>query len=173
LNSESPKDKHRYFYDLHGGYSMDLNEKKAAILFAEGFNCAQSVITSHAGQFGLESEIALKLSAAFGAGMGRKGEVCGAVTGALMAIGLASGPTSADDKEAKEHTYLLTRRFLDEFARQNGSILCRELLSCQIDEPEGLEKARQQGLFTTICPRLVDTASEILDGMLEDESSLS
>jgi C_GCAxxG_C_C family probable redox protein len=148
---------------------MDFNEKEAATLFAEGFNCAQAVLTSHARQFDLEPETALKLSAAFGAGMGRKGEVCGAVTGALMAIGLAYGSTSADDKEAKEHTYLLTHRFLDEFAQQNGSILCRELLGCQIDKPEGLEKARQQGLFTTICPHLVDESSKILDGLLNEE----
>ena len=148
---------------------MADTEKNSAAFFAEGFNCAQAVLTSHVRQFDLEPETALKLSAAFGAGMGRKGEVCGAVTGALMAIGLASGPTSAGDKEAKERTYRLARRFLDEFAQKNGSIQCRELLGCRIDEAEGLEKARQQGLFTTICPKLVDEASEILDQMLAEQ----
>ena len=150
---------------------MDLNEKKSADFFAEGFNCAQSVLTSHAAQFGLEPETALKVSAAFGAGMGRKGEVCGAVTGALMAIGLASGPTSASDKEAKERTYQLAHRLLDKFTQKNGSILCRELLGCQMDNAEELARARQQGLFTTICPRLVVEASEILDKLLNENLS--
>jgi C_GCAxxG_C_C family probable redox protein len=152
---------------------MDSNEKNAATLFAEGFNCAQSVFTSHAQQFDLEPEKALKLSAAFGAGMGRKGEVCGAVTGALMAIGLSSGSTSADNKDAKERTYLLARHFLDEFAQRNGSIHCRELLNCEIDTPEGLERARQEGLFTTICPGLVAGAALLLDEMLKEELSAS
>jgi len=148
---------------------MGSDDKKAATLFAEGFNCAQAVLTSHAQQFGLVPETALKLSAAFGAGMGRQGEVCGAVTGALMVIGLASGHSIADDKEAKERTYRLARRFLNEFAQRNGSIRCRELLGCRIDEAEGMERARQQVLFTTICPRLVDEASEILEQMLVEE----
>jgi C_GCAxxG_C_C family probable redox protein len=145
---------------------MEPNEKKAAELFAEGFNCAQSVLASHAKQFDLQPETALKVSAAFGAGMGRQGEVCGAVTGALMALGLSSGSVSANDKDAKERTYSLTHRYLNEFAQRNGSILCRELLGYRIDDAEELERARQLGLFTSICPRLVDDASELLDEML-------
>jgi C_GCAxxG_C_C family probable redox protein len=152
---------------------MDSNDKNAATLFAEGFNCAQSVITSHARQFDLETEKVLKLSAAFGGGMGRKGEVCGAASGALMVIGMAYGPTSASDKDAKERTYRLTHRFLDEFAQRNGSILCRELLGCRLDNAEEVEKAKQKGPFTTICSKLVEDASELLDEMLEDESSPS
>ncbi len=147
---------------------MDTNEKNATALFAEGFNCAQSVFTPHARQFGLETESALKLGAAFGGGMGRKGEVCGAATGALMVIGLASGSASASDKEAKDRTYQLTHRFLDEFAQRNGSILCRELLGCQLDNPEDVARARQQGLLTTICPRLVADAAEHLDQLLSE-----
>jgi C_GCAxxG_C_C family probable redox protein len=148
---------------------MDSNQKKAGTLFAEGYNCAQSVLASYARQFDLDPETALKLSAAFGGGMGRQGEVCGAATGALMVLGLAAGNTSAIDKDAKERTYHLTRQFLSEFARQNGSIQCRELLGYQINRPEELEKARQQGLFTTLCPRLVEEASELLDQILADE----
>jgi C_GCAxxG_C_C family probable redox protein len=145
---------------------MDSNGKTATELFAEGFNCSQSVIASHAAQFDLPLETALKLSAAFGAGMGRQGEVCGAATGALMTLGLASGATLAGDTESKERTHHLAAQFLQEFARQNGSILCRELLGCRLDTPEVLESARQQGIFSTICPKLVESASEILDELL-------
>jgi C_GCAxxG_C_C family probable redox protein len=148
---------------------METPETNAATLFAEGFNCAQSVFASHARQFDLESETALKLSSAFGAGMGRKGEVCGAVTGALMVIGLACGPSLASDKETKERTYQLTSRFIDEFVKKNSSSLCRELLGFRIDHPEELEKARQAGVFASVCPRVVKEASEILDQLLAEE----
>ncbi len=148
---------------------MATSEKDAAAFFAEGFNCAQSVLAPHARRLGLETEAALKLSAAFGGGMGRKGEVCGAATGALMVLGLTCGSTLATDKEAKERTYRLTHRFLDEFARQNGSILCRELLGCQIDQPEGRQKAQELGVFTTLCPRLVNEAAMLIEKVLADE----
>jgi C_GCAxxG_C_C family probable redox protein len=149
--------------------NMDSNEKQASEYFAEGFNCAQSVLASHAQQFGLDSETALKVSAAFGAGMGRQGEVCGAVTGALMALGLKHGAISADDKEAKEKTYGLVHQFLDEFAQKNGSFLCRELLGYRIDNPEERKKAQEAGVFSTVCPKLVREASEMLDEMLAKE----
>src|SRR5512141_594047 len=134
---------------------MDIKEKQASEYFAEGFNCAQSVLAAHAGQFGLEPEAAVKISAAFGGGMGRQGEVCGAMTGALMALGLKYGAISADDKETKEKTHSLAHQFLDEFAKKNGPFLCRELLGYRIDNPEERKKAQEAGVFSTICPRLV------------------
>ena len=147
---------------------MDSNQKTAAGLFAEGFSCSQSVFAAYAEQYGLPVEMALRVSSAFGGGMGRQGEVCGAASGALMALGLAHGATQAADKETKEKTYGLTARFLQEFARQNGAIRCPELLGCRIDTPEGLGQARQQGLFSSICPRLVASASGILEEILAE-----
>ena len=147
---------------------MISNEKKAAALFAEGINCSQAVLAAHAQHLDVPHETALRLSAAFGGGMGRHGEVCGAATGALMVIGLVSGHTSADDKDGKERTYNLANMFLQEFASRNGSIQCPELLGCRIDTPEGQAQARKQALFSTICPRLVAGASEILAEILSE-----
>jgi len=147
---------------------MISNEKKAAALFAEGFNCSQAVLAAHAQHLDVPLETALRLSSAFGGGMGRHGEVCGAATGALMVIGLVSGHTSADDKDGKERTYNLANMFLQEFASRNGSIQCPELLGCRIDTPEGQAQARKQALFSTICPRLVAGASEILAEILSE-----
>jgi C_GCAxxG_C_C family probable redox protein len=149
---------------------MVSNEKESAALFAEGFSCSQSVLAAHAQQLNVPLETALRLSAAFGGGMGRHGEVCGAATGALMVIGLVSGHTAADDKEGKERTYQLTNRFLQEFGRRNGAIHCPELLGCRIDTPEGQAQAREQALFSSICPRLVSGASAILAEMLNEYS---
>ena len=147
---------------------MNPNEK-ATQLFAAGYSCSQSVLVSRAGQFGLPDETALKLSAAFGGGLGREGEVCGAASGALMVIGLAHGQTSPEQKEAKEHTYQLTRRFLAEFTRRTGALHCRDLLGCQIGTPEGMQQAQEQDLFKTVCPKLVAEASQVLSELLAED----
>jgi len=147
---------------------MHPNEK-ATQLFAAGYSCSQSVLASRAEQFGLETETALKLSAAFGGGLGRQGEVCGAVSGALMVIGLENGHITPEDKAAKEHTYELTRRFIAEFTRRNGTIQCRDLLGCHIGAPEGMKQAQEQNLFKTVCPKLVAEASQILSEMLDEK----
>ncbi len=147
--------------------------EKATQLFAAGYNCSQSVFAAHAEDLGLPTETALKISAAFGGGLGRQGEVCGAVSGALMALGLAHGQTNPDDKAAKDHTYALTRRFCAEFADREGSLLCRELLSHPISTPEGLQQIQHENLFKTVCPQLVSHAAEILAEILAEEGRAS
>jgi C_GCAxxG_C_C family probable redox protein len=147
---------------------MHPNEK-ATQLFAAGFSCSQAVLASRAEQFGLATETALKLSAAFGGGLGRQGEICGAASGALMVIGLEDGYTKPEDKEAKEHTYELTRRFTAEFINRTGALHCSDLLGCQIGTPEGMQSAQEQNLFKTVCPKLVAEASQILSEMLDEK----
>lgn len=147
---------------------MNPNEK-ANQLFAAGYSCSQAVLAAHAERYNLPDAVAFKLSAAFGGGMGRQGEVCGAVSGALMVIGLENGHTLPDDKTAKEHTYELTRQFCAEFSRRTGGLHCNELLGCQIDTPEGLRQAQEKNMFKTVCPGLVAEASKILDEMLGEK----
>ena len=131
----------------------------AVARFAQGCNCAQAVLAAYAPQFGLEPEIALRLAAPFGGGMARMGETCGAVTGAFLVIGLQSG-------EAKEETYQLVREFVRRFAARHGSIRCRELLGCDLSTPEGLQLAREQGLFSTRCRGFVRDSAEIVSELL-------
>src|SRR4030042_1184135 len=135
--------------------------EKAVGCFREGFNCAQAVFFSYGGELGLDRETALRAAAGMGGGMGGLGEVCGAVTGAMMAIGLKHGHTEAKDKETKAKTYAHVRDYAGRFRARNGSILCRELLGCDISTPEGLEQARQKGLFTERCPRFLRDAAEL------------
>ncbi len=134
--------------------------------FREGFNCSQAILSTYGGEFGLERETALKAAAAFGGGMGGLGEVCGAVTGALVVIGLRYGHKEAKDRETKAKTYARARDFAGRFRSRHGALCCRELLGCDLTTPEGMAKARQQGLFTELCPRLVRTAAEILEDAL-------
>jgi C_GCAxxG_C_C family probable redox protein len=140
----------------------------ACARFEEGFSCSQAVFSAYAEQLGLDCGIALKISGGFGGGMGRLALTCGAVTGAFMAIGLKYGTIDAEDKETKEKAYALVREFADRFRSRHGSITCQELLGCDISKPEGEKVAREQGLFKTMCPRLVRDAAEILEEILAE-----
>jgi C_GCAxxG_C_C family probable redox protein len=142
--------------------------KKATELFAAGYSCSQAVFVSRAEHYNLPQETALKLSAAFGGGMGRQGEACGAVSGALMVIGLENGHTTPEEKAAKEHTYELTRQFCAEFVKRCGALHCDELLGCRLGTPEGQQYAQEQNLFKTVCPKLVAEASQILSEILDE-----
>ena len=131
--------------------------------FSQNFNCAQSVLVAFAPQLGLDETQALKLASPFGGGVARRGQVCGAVTGALMALGLAYG---ADAPAGKEHAYRLGQEFLRRFESRHATILCRELLEIDISTPEGHQQAREKGVFTALCPLLVGDAAEIVQEML-------
>jgi C_GCAxxG_C_C family probable redox protein len=139
---------------------------KALSCFKEGFNCSQSVFSIYAIEMGMGRDVALKVAQSFGGGMGQMGEVCGAVTGAFMVIGLKYGRTKIDDDEAKRKTYALVKEFSKKFKARNGSIICRELLGCDIGIPEGNRVAKDKQLFSTVCPGFVQDAVDILEEIL-------
>jgi C_GCAxxG_C_C family probable redox protein len=134
--------------------------------FRQNFNCAQSVLVPFSPQLGLDESQVLKLASPFGGGVARRGQVCGAVTGALMALGLAQG---ADTPAGKEDAYRLGQEFLQRFESRHATILCRELLDYDISTPEGRQQAREQGVFTALCPLFVGDAAEIVQGMLAEK----
>ena len=147
-----------------------MSKKEAALsYFDKGFSCSQSVFAAYAEDLGLDRETALRIAGGFGGGMGRKAETCGAVSGALMAIGLKYGATNADDKESKEKAYALVREFIDRFEAQHGSIVCKELLDWDISTPAGHEVAKYKKLFSTLCPIYVESAAEIVEKMLAEQ----
>ncbi|MCR5617019.1 MAG: C-GCAxxG-C-C family protein, partial [Clostridiales bacterium] len=102
-------------------------------MFLTGFNCSQSVVVSFCDLFDVDEETALRMSASFGGGMGRMREVCGAFSGIIMVLGLFAGQVEGSDQEAKKENYRLVQEAADLFRKENGSIICREIL--------GLEKA--------------------------------
>ncbi|MCJ7610636.1 MAG: C-GCAxxG-C-C family protein, partial [Candidatus Aminicenantes bacterium] len=95
---------------------------RAIGLFRQGYNCSQAVLAAFAPRLGLERDKAFRLAQSFGAGLARLGETCGAVTGALMVIGLKYGKVRAKDEAAKEKTYRLVREFMDRFRSRHGSL---------------------------------------------------
>lgn len=138
----------------------------AAAVFSQGFACSQAVLAAYAADLDLDQNIALKVSAGFGGGMGRMGHTCGAVTGAYMVIGLKFGAVSGQDQEAKQKSYRLIREFAEKFKARNGSTICRDLLGCDISTQEGFEEMKRKGLHGTVCVKAVRGACEILDEML-------
>jgi len=124
------------------------------------------VLSSFGDQFGLDRALALRVAGAFGGGMARMGETCGAVTGALMVIGLKYGMTQAKDEAAREKTYKLVQEFATRFKARHHSMVCRELLGYDLSKPEERKAALEKGLFTTLCPQFVRDAVEIVEQLL-------
>jgi len=141
------------------------NADKASATYKEGFSCSMAVLGTYCEQFGLDKHLAYKVSSGFGGGM-HLDQTCGAVTGAIMVIGLKYGRTRADDIEAKMNTAKMTNEFAKKFKARHGSISCTALIGCNVSTPEGFEEAKKRDLFKQVCPKYVISAAEILDEVL-------
>ena len=134
--------------------------------FEEGFSCAPSVLSAYSEHFGLEKELALKIACGFGGGIGRTGRTCGAVTGAVMVIGLKHGQADLADEGSRQETHKLVKEFIDKFTELYGSVECRGLIGYDLSSPTGLKKAGESGIFQTKCPHFVYDAARILEDVL-------
>ena len=145
---------------------MDRSEQ-AVLKFVGGYNCAQSVLFSFCDDLGLDKDKALKIACGFGAGMGRKEEVCGAVTGGIMVIGAKYGRGENDDRKATEIAYVKIREFMDQFSQRHGAYICRELLNgCELTTEEGQKTFMGNDYFNKICKVCVKSAVEILETLV-------
>ena len=132
--------------------------EEAVQLFEDGYMCSQAVLAVFCEEFGLSREQAFKISISFGGGM-RKGEVCGACTGAIMALCLRYGENKSKSDE-------MCVKFLDSFEKENGSYICRDLLDCDIRTEEGIKYAIDNNLFKEICPKMVESAVKIAQELI-------
>lgn len=143
---------------------MKTRSELADEKFVEGYNCAQSVLFSFCKDFGLEAEIALKLSCGFGGGMGRMGEVCGAVSGGILVLGLKLGRGEKDGRLQTDIAYARIREFMNRFSAKHGSCHCRELLAgCDLATPEGQAYFKDNECFNLICRPCVRDAVAIIE----------
>ena len=142
------------------------HSEKATESFKAGFNCSQAVFSAFSEDLNLDKDFALKVSCGFGGGIARMGETCGAVTGALMAIGAKYGKTVAADDEKRLKTYAKVDEFVEEFKSRNNTIVCKELLGCVLSTPEGAKMANEKNFHTILCPKFVADAAEILEKIL-------
>ena len=142
---------------------MDHREL-AAELFLSDSNCAQAVLEAFGDVTGLEKSFAAKLASSFGGGMGRMREVCGAVSGMLMALGLKYGYADPKDRAGKTAQYELVRALADEFKKENGSIICRELLGLDENFKPKPPEVRTEGYYKKRpCGELCKQAAEIFE----------
>lgn len=146
---------------------MTNHADKAKALFTEGYNCSQAVLCAFEDVTGFDRETAAKISSSFGGGMGRMREVCGAVSGALMVLGLAKGYADPANPQAKKEHYALIQEFARRFREENGSIICRELLAGTDASSGSVPEARTPEFYKKRpCAELVYFAAKITDEML-------
>ena len=143
--------------------------ERAKALFYEGYNCSQAVLCAFEDVTGFDRETSAKIASSFGGGMGRLREVCGAVSGALLVLGIAEGYSDPADPEAKKAHYALVQEFARRFREKNGSIVCRELLknvkttSGAVPEPRTEEFYKKRP-----CPELIADAARIAGILLAE-----
>lgn len=144
---------------------------RAEAYFRQGYNCAQSVALAFTDITGLDAATTAKASSSFGGGLSRLREVCGAVSGAALVLGLVEGYSEPNDPALKKAHYHRVQEFAKRFKEMNGSIVCRELLA-GVDTVKGNDpETRTEDYYRKRpCPRLVHLAADILDEMLRTEN---
>ncbi|MBQ7782753.1 MAG: C_GCAxxG_C_C family protein [Oscillospiraceae bacterium] len=141
--------------------------EKALKLFSNNFNCSQAVLTAFAPDFGLDEKLALMLGTQFGGGA-RNGEMCGAVSGALMVLGLKYGHYQSENNEQKAQAYAIASDYTKRFREVNGSIVCRELLGYDLTKPDDMACIKEKNLFGEICPKMIKSAVEVLEDIFAE-----
>lgn len=142
-----------------------MTQQEIKELFMAGIDCSQVVAGQFSEELGMEKEALRKMSACFGGGM-QCGETCGAVTGALMVIGLKYGHSVEQDMEQKNIMLEKTAEFKRLFAEKYPSCMCRELLGHDISKAGEMEKVLEKGLLFDFCPRVVEDVIGILEKIL-------
>ena len=149
---------------------MSKYSDRAIELFKEGKNCSQAVFVAFAPDLGVPEDVALSISVGLGGGVGRMREVCGAVSGASLVIGSIASATDGKDSENKQKNYELVREFADRFTKENGSIICRELLGLDVQMENSAKPDSRTAEYyrKRPCVELVGCAATILEEMIKE-----
>jgi C_GCAxxG_C_C family probable redox protein len=139
--------------------------EQAGELFLSGYNCAQAVILTFADDLKFSKELAQKMAAGFGGGMGKQQETCGAVTGAIMVLGLLKGEEVNNNDELKTATYGSVKDLTRAFVATYKSTKCRDLIDCDLNTPEGEAKFKEENIMETVCAGCVKKAVEIVENL--------
>lgn len=154
---------------------MESRKELAMQFFKEGYNCSQAVFAAYCDLYNMDQETALKVSSSFGGGMGRMREVCGAVSGMFLIAGLETGSVDGKDQEGKKHNYDVVQQLAEEYKKENGSIICRELLGLdrKTDTTQTKPEARTEEYYKKRpCVELVGQAAEILERVLLNKDTV-
>ncbi|MBQ0142891.1 MAG: C_GCAxxG_C_C family protein [Prevotellaceae bacterium] len=149
-----------------------MSEKQliARNLFLQGFNCSQAVFCAFAQDYGIDKNLALRLSASFGGGIGRMRKTCGAFCGLSMLIGLEKGQTEENDIETKQENYRIVQELAKKFAAVHGSITCEELLKIRKESKiSHIPDERNEEYYRKRpCLTVVETAVSLFESFLEE-----
>ena len=139
--------------------------ERAEDFFKRDYSCSQAILAAFGPDYGLDEQTAIKVGRGLGSGMGL-GNTCGAVTGAIIALGLYQGDSGEKERDKRYQSYDLIRKFVREFEKRRGSIECRDLLGFDPATKEGLAEIQAKNLFAEVCPKFVKDAAEILEEMI-------
>jgi C_GCAxxG_C_C family probable redox protein len=146
---------------------MNSLSENAVAKLLEGYNCSQAVLCACCDRLSFEKDTALRIASGLGAGMGRKQETCGAVTGGILALGLKHGRGEKDDRSRTEEAYAKTRKLMDQFEARHGSCNCRTLLGgCDLTTENGQRYYKANDLMHITCVPCVQTVGTILEDLL-------
>lgn len=150
---------------------IEQRVERAKELFHQGFNCSQSVFAACADLYGIEDEeLALRLSASFGGGIGRMRQTCGAACGMFLLAGLENGSATAHDAEGKQQNYALVQNLAAKFKDENGSLICAELLGIAPKPQDPTPEARTEAYYQKRpCADMVASAVRIFLEHLEQK----
>ena len=150
---------------------MSILSDIAVEKFLSGFNCAQAVVWPFCDEINLDSFTAKNITCGFGAGIAKRQEVCGTVTGGIMVLGMLIGTMGADDRSTTEETYAKADEFISRFEAIHGSYNCRQLLQgCDLSTEAGRQTVKELDLRNVTCKACVQTVAEILEEMVRDLS---
>ncbi len=145
---------------------MNNLETNAIDLFRGGLNCAQAVLVSYHEKLNFDKKLASGISCGFGGGMGRMQETCGVVTGAFMVLGIYNSEKYTDNKDRKDKTYKMVRDFNEKFLNIHHSTICKSLLNCDLNTPEGQQQVKEQNLHEKVCEKCISSSVKILEELM-------
>lgn len=147
----------------------DRTAKEAALdYFGQKFNCAEAAVLGLVEAMGIQENCIPKIATGFGGGFGFCGDTCGALSGAVMALGLKFGREDPADQEAKLACYAKVRQLVKEFEREFGSVRCIDLTQVDMSTPEGRARAKELDLHNKVCPAFVGFAVEAACRLIQD-----
>ncbi|MBN2230944.1 MAG: C_GCAxxG_C_C family protein [Candidatus Thorarchaeota archaeon] len=127
-------------------------------LFSKDYNCAQSVMKAILVAVDMDFNEIVFLAAGLGGGVSHEGNVCGAVSGAVAALGVINSRISNDVQQHKQNTYIDGEKFIQRFKKEHSTIICRDLTGINISNKASLDKAIRDGTFERTCPAFVENA---------------
>ena len=139
--------------------------EKAFELFKSGYNCAQAVAVAFCDKTGLTEKQAARMASSFGGGMGRMREVCGAVSGMFMVLGLLYGYDDPKADAEKKELYTRIQPMAEEFKKDGGSIICRDILKNPPADPNPSPRTAEYYALRP-CERMVYNAARLMDAFI-------